>query len=132
MPIEAGNPHSNLTVCPGASFYSYLLRCSTPQPLPRHAHLLMTFLAITHAMTIYLSCPNLNPVRFMRSTSLFHPRYTVSPGELVSQPKTCSSFHIPSQLTTTCPTAQAKKSGCSSLTSIKPHNQTLSFTILLF
>ena len=54
----------------------------------------------------------------MHSTSLSHPRELVSQTGLISLPKTCSSFHIPCQLTTTCPVVQARKSGHSSLISL--------------
>lgn len=129
MPSEETNPDANLRVWPWSSLLllsTVLLHASPYLSLATPIYLYDFDDFACDDSKIYMSSPNRNPIRFPCSTaysisniSTFSISETVCPKQSSFYfPKTCSSFHIHCQLTTTCPIVQSKKSGHPSLTSV--------------
>ena len=87
LPREKRNPGSNLTVWPRSSLIllSMILLHSSPSPWANPTTFI-TWMALCDDSKVYMSSPNLNPIRFICSTALFHLRDTMSQTELILLP----------------------------------------------
>lgn len=126
MPRKETNRDANLRVWPWSSHLPLSMVLLHAWPCLSLATPIYLYDFACDDSKIYMSSPNLNPIRFPCSTaysissiSIFSISETVSPKRSSFYcPKTCSSFHIHCQLTTTCLIVQTKKSGHPSLTSL--------------